>query len=279
MRTTLMACTLVAGLALGGAVHAHDVEMRGSRCGFSTDYDVQVTPGGIAFHRENGTPVDVFMHDGRLRVDGREVAVNGEDAARLRDYERQVRQLLPDVADVAREGVNMGFGAMRTVLMTFAENDDERRRMVGRLDENHRQAMARVDNGLGQGTWKAMDMERVVEKSIETSVSDLVAKVAGEAVEAALSGDRSKVAALEARAQTLDTSIDREMSKRSDELHRRVDALCPRLDSLDALQQRFQFRLQDGSRLQLLADDDTDNNKKLFTATDGARAGRGDSAH
>lgn len=277
MRTTLMACALATGLALAGSVHAHEFEVQDGHCGYSTDYDVQVMPGGIAFHREDGKPADVFMHDGHLRVDGRDVAMNGDDAARLRNYEQLVRQLLPEVASVAREGVNIGFAVLRTVLMTFAENDDERRRMVGRLDDNHREALARIDNGLGKGVWKATDMARVVEKSIETSVSDLVAKVAGEAVEAALSGDGAKVAALEARASSLDRSLDREVNKRSDELGRRADALCPRLGALDALQHQFQFRLQDGSRLQLLAYDL--DNKKLITATDSARADRGDSAH
>jgi len=279
MRVTMMACAMAAGLTLGGSLHAHDFQVHDGHCGYSTAYDVQVMPNGIGFHRDAGQPVDVFMHDGHLRVNDREVAVNSEDATRLRDYEQQVRQLLPEVAGVAREGVNIGFAAMRTVLMTFAENDDERRRMVGRLDENHQQALARLDAGLGQGVWKSDDMEAVVEKSVEDSVSDLVSKVAGQAVSAALSGDQSKVAALEARADSLDKSIDREVNKRANELDKRAEALCPRLSSLDALQRQFQFRLQDGSRLQLLAYDNKTNNKKLTPATDSARAGGGESAH
>nr|WP_199042764.1 hypothetical protein [Dyella sp. ASV24] len=39
------------------------------------------------------------------------------------------------------------------------------------------------------------------------------------------------------------------------------------------------FAEQHGSSLLLVADNDTDNNKKLITATDSARAGGGDSAH
>jgi len=278
MRIAVMACALAAAWAVGGSVHAHELQIHEGNCGYSTAYDVEVMPNGIGFHRNDGRPNDVFMHEGHLRVDGREVAVNSEDATRLRDYELQVRLLLPEVAGVAREGVDIGFAAMRTVLMTFAENDDERRRMIGRLDENHRQVLARIDNGLGKGVWRSGDMEDVVEKSVESSISDLVSKVAGQAVSAALSGDESKVAALEARADSLDKSIDREVNKRSSELDKRADALCPRLSALDALQRQFQFRLADGSRLQLLSYQNKDN-KKLITATDSARAGRGDSAH
>jgi len=279
MRITMMACAMAAGLALGGSLQAHDLQVHDGHCGYSTAYDVQVMPNGVGFHRNDGRPSDVFMHDGRLRVDGRDMTVSSDDATHLRNYEQQVRQLLPEVAGIAREGVSIGFAAMRTVLMTFADNDAERQRMVGRLDDNHRQALARIDDTLGKGVWKSNDMEEVIEKSVEDSVSDLVSKVTGQAVSAALSGDQSKVAALQARADSLDRSIDREVNKRSNELDKRADALCPRLSSLDALQQQFQFRLQDGSRLQLLAYDPQNNHKKLLTATDSARAGGGESAH
>jgi len=211
------------------------------------------------------------MHDGHLRVDGHDVTVSGDDATRLRQYEQEVRALMPEAAGIAREGVNIGFAAMRTVLMTFAENDSDRRQMVDKLDRNHRMALASIDNGLGKGVWKQHAMDEVMENGIESSVSDLVGKVTGEAVTAALSGDQSKVAALEARANSLDKTIDKEIDKRADELDKHAKALCPRLASLEQLQHQFQFRLQDGSRLQLLSHKDTDN-KKLATATDHARA-------
>ena len=271
MRSTCMALVLAGSVALCGAAQAHDIQIHDAQCGYSTAFDVRVNQDGINFWRDAGHPGKVVMHDGHLSVDGRDVAVSSDDAARLRAYESQVRNLLPAVADIAREGVNIGFAAMRAVLLTFAENDDERRDMIGRLDANHRLALARIDDGLGKGVWKQHDMDEVIEGSIQQSVSDLVGKVAGSAVKAALSGDQNKVAALEARADSLDHTIDKEVNARADELAKRADALCPQLQALDSLQQQFQFRLQDGTRLQLL-NRDRDSHKKLVTATDHARA-------
>jgi hypothetical protein len=277
MRKTWLVWALATGVAFGGAAQARDIHFSDGNCGYSTDYDVRVTSGGIDFQREVGQPAHVFMHDGQLRVDGRDVAVSADDAARLRSYETQVRVLLPEVAGIAREGVDIGFAAMRTVLLTFAENSDERQDMVGRLDQNHRLALARIDDGLGKGVWKQRDMDDVIEGSIQSSVSDLVGKVTGSAVKAALSGDQSKVAALEARANSLDATLDKEVNARADQLDQRAAALCPRLSSLDQLQQQMQFRLQDGSQLALLTHDNR-NKKKLATATDQARAAGGDTA-
>jgi hypothetical protein len=255
MRIIGMALILAVGAALCGAAQAHDIQIHDGQCGYSTQFDVHVTQDGINFWRDAAHPGKVVMHAGHLSIDGRDVVVSADDAARLRDYENQVRSLLPEVAEIAREGVNIGFAAMRAVLLTFAENDDERRDMVGRLDANHRQALARIDDGLGKGLWKQHDMDDVIEGSIQQSVSDLVGKVTGAAVKAALSGDQSKVAALEARADSLDHTIDKEVNARADQLGKRADALCPRLHALESLQQQFQFRLQDGSHLQLLSRD------------------------
>lgn len=278
MRKTWLAWALAAGMALGGAAQAHDIHINDDHCGYSTDYDVRVMADGIDFQNVSGRPERVFMHNGQLRVDGHDVVVSADDATRLRAYETQVRALLPEVAGIAREGVNIGFAAMRTVLLTFAENNDERQDMVGRLDQNHRLALARIDDGLGKGVWKQHGMDDVIEGSIQSSVSDLVGKVTGAAVKAALSGDQGKVAALEARANSLDATIDKEVNARADQLDQRAAALCPRLTSLDQLQRQMQFRLQDGSRLTLLTYNNR-NNKKLVTATDHAHTAAGDTAH
>ncbi len=271
MRIGLLGCLAAVAIVLGGSAHARDIHMGGDSCGYSTDYDVHVSTGGIDFRRDGDHPSRVFMHDGHLSVDGQDLAVSKDDAARLRTYEDHVRSLLPEVAGIAREGVNIGFAAMRTVLLTFAENDAERRDMVSRLDANHRQALARIDETLGQGIWKQHAMDDVVEHSVQDSVSDLVSKVAGSAVKAALSGDESKVAALEARANSLDQSIDREVNRQSDMLDKRAEALCPKLVALDKLQQQFQFRLRDGTPLQLL-EHDKDETPRLSAAESHARA-------
>lgn len=275
MRTLILASLFATGVAVGGAAQAHDLQVHGDHCGYTTDYDVQVTPDGVGFHRDNGKASDVFMHDGHLRVDGRDVTVSADDAARLRDYERQVRALLPEVAAVTREGINIGYAAIRTVMLTFVDNESDRRDMMDRLDRYREQALARVDGSLGKGEWKPHELDDVMEQGVQSTASDLAGKVAGSAVTAALSGDQRKVAALQARAESLDTSIDHEVNARSHELDKRVDALCPRLGSLDLLQQQFKIRLPDGSPLRLLSRNNPDN-KKLVTATNSARADGGD---
>lgn len=252
MRKTLSLLTLAVGVAAGAQAQAHDLHIHGDQCSFTTDYDVRVSDAGITFSRDDGTPARIFMHDGQLRVDGRAATVTSADAARLRDYERSVRALLPEVAGIAREGLDIGFSALTAVAVTFAEDGDERTRLLSRLNRDHARALSRIDAGLGSGVWARHDMEDTIGDSVEGAVSELVGTVTAGAVKAALSGDQARIAALEARADSLDKTIDREVDARADQLDARAQALCPKLATLDQLQQQLEFRLPDGSALKLI---------------------------
>lgn len=253
MRKTLTLLTLAVGMVFAAQTQARGVHFDNDQCGFSTRYDVHVNALGIAFDHAGGKPASVFMHDGHLRVEGQPLAVSSADAERLRQYENQVRALLPEVAGIVREGLDIGFSAMTTVATTFAENGEERSELLDRLNRKHAAALKQVDQGIGAGVWKQHDMAGVIEDGVQSAVSEMAGTVTANAVKAALSGDESKVAALQARADSLEKTIDREVDARADRLGERAEALCPRLTALEQLQQQFQFRLGDGSRLQLLS--------------------------
>jgi hypothetical protein len=218
---------------------------------YSTPYDVDVTPAGLSFHRTDGVPAQVFLHDGALRVDGKAIAVAAKDAEALRRYEAGVRALMPQVAAIAREGVELGFSAMTTVTLSFADGD-QRARMLEKLKRKQVDALREIDEGVGAGHWSSDRMTETVAGSVSDSVGELVGSVTSSAVTAALSGDASKVAALQARAESLDKSMDREMNKRSKALEAKADAICPQLNDLAGLQQGWNVRLGNGKPLELM---------------------------
>lgn len=251
MRQLAIALSLLAAGALAAPAHAHDMHLQAS-CSIHTDYDVDVQSDGIHFAREHGAPRQVLMHDGHLQVDGRPVAVGSADAARLRQYEAQVRTLVPEVASIAREGVDIGFDALTTVAATFADSPAERERITRQLTTQREHVLAEVEQGIGHGQWHQHGLDLLMEDNLGDAVSTLVSTVAGRAVKAALSGDQSQVQALEARADSLEKSIDNAVDARADRLGKRTDALCPRLVELDRLQHQFSFRLLDGKPLSLM---------------------------
>ncbi|WP_448096163.1 DUF2884 family protein [Luteibacter yeojuensis] len=254
MRHALIAGTTALALVIAApAGLARGVNFSTDTCkhDYSTPYDVDVTSDGLSFHRKDGAPARIFLHDGSLRVDGKDVAVSRSDADALRRYEDGVRRLMPQIASIARDGVDIGFSAMTSVTLTFADGD-QRARMLDKLKRKQAEALREIDEGIGSGHWSSDRMTETVAGSVSDSVGELVGSVTSSAVTAALSGDSSKVAALQARAESLDKAMDREMDKRSKALEARADAICPQLNDLADLQRGWNVRTADGKPLELM---------------------------
>jgi hypothetical protein len=265
MRRHAILLVLLSSLIATAGAHAMGNHEHHLQCDYDSDYDVQVQPDGIAFTRGSGHPAEVFMHDGQLRIDGRMVAVSSQDVARLREYEQQVRGLVPAMAAIARDGVNVGYAALATVVATMVDNGDQRTHLLQTLRDRRVEALQQVDDTLGQGQWRAGDENEVFNQSLEKTVSDLVGGITGNAVSDALSGDPARLAELEARANALDAALDKAVEAPAEKLGQSAEALCPHLSALNQLQQQFQFRLADGGRLQLLISDmDSSNQARQY---------------
>jgi hypothetical protein len=254
MHRHLVPFALILGLAATCGAQAADTHSDFA-CAYNTQFDVQIESDGIVFTRDHGTPSDVFIHDGYLRVDGKHVAVSSDDAARLRDYEKQVRELVPAIAGIARDGVNIGYSTLSTVVATFAENSDERTHYQQQLHDKEVVALQWIDNGLDKGVWKVDDDDRAFGADMQQTVADMTADVMRNVVSDALSGDSDRVASLQARAGSLENSLQKALTEPARQLAQRAQEVCPRLADLNHLQQQFQFRLANGERLQLLTSD------------------------
>jgi len=277
MRHPIIAGTAALALTLAAtAGQATGLNFNTDSCkqDYSTPYDVDVTAAGLSFHRIDGKPAEVFLHDGELRIDGKAVAVSRADADALRRYEAGVRALMPQIAAIARDGVELGFSAMTTVTLSFADGD-QRGRMLEKLKRKQAEALREIDEGVGAGHWSADRMTETVAGSVSDSVGELVGSVTSSAVTAALSGDASKVAALQARADSLDKAMDREMNKRSKALEAKANAVCPQLNDLAGLQKGWSVRLVNGKPLELMTmkpkgehhddDHDDDHDRKVVS--------------
>lgn len=221
-------------------------------CGFDSPYDVYVLPDGVRFQRGDGSPHEVFVHAGRLRVDGHALAVDAADADSLRQFEADVRRVLPQMAAIAREGVEIGFDAMTTVVATLTVDPDRRQSLVEGLNRRHAQALRRIDATLGRGQWRHDALREAVEDAVTGTVPELVGAVSEQAVKAALSGDQAQLASLQARADSLDHSIQRQVDARADRLRQQAQAMCPMLAQMRQLQQQWHVRLAGGRRLRLI---------------------------
>lgn len=248
---TVAALVFTIGLALGAQAQAAEVHVRGDQCGYASNYDVRVSPAGIDFSRHGTPPNDVFMHDGTLRVDGQPVAVSAEDAARLRRYEADMRSLLPEMAGIAHEAVGIAFDALDTVAATLGGSQHRRDALVRELNQSRVAALRGMDASIDAEHWSQQDFADAIDQPIEQASNQLAGALTRSVLWSLFTGHASE---LEARADSIDASMDKAMQARSGRLEARAKALCPRLAELDELQQQLRFRFAGGQPLQLLTD-------------------------
>lgn len=247
MKATLLALALGAAISAPAFAHTHIGD-----CGVHSDYSLSIKSDRLVFTRKDGTPSDVEIADGTLRVDGKLVATNRADAQRLRDAEREIRSLVPEVKEIAREAVAIAFNAVGQVAAAFAHDGDAARRSAERIAKLGSEIDRKIADTDSFDHWQDADIDRMVSTTVDAVVPEIVGNVTAEALKVAFSGDQTAAAELEARAAGIEKSIDRAVEKQTADLARRAMSLCPRLRALDRTQAELDLRLADGSKLDLV---------------------------
>lgn len=257
---------LALGVALGLPAQAAEVHVHGDQCGYNSNYDVRVMPTGIDFSRGGASPAQVFMHDGTLRVDGRAIAVSGDDAVRLRRYEADMRGLLPEMAGIAHEAVGIAFDALATVAATLGGSQHRRDALVHQLNQSRMEALRGLEANINADHWSQQDFSDAIEQPVSAASDQLAGALTRSVMWSLFTGRASE---LEARADSVDQSMEKEMKARSGQLEARAKAICPRLAEMNDLQRQFHFRLADGQPLQLLTDNRDRKGRDSQSGADG----------
>ena len=267
MRKIAIACLLLfaAGAAHAGSSRTPDVSSR--ECGLSTPYNVQVDGGGVWLYRREGTPKEIFLHDGTLSVDHRVQAVSDADAQRLRRMEDDARALMPEVAGIARESVSLTFDVLAGVVRTMTQSERKARKV-----ERHRDhALAHIDDSLGNGRWDQDVFGERFEADVGQVIEQITRSITRGALWAAFTGRAER---LEERADRVDRDVERLVDARSAALERRAEALCGRVATLRELHDALEYRYQ-GAPLVML-EPSTDPAAPTGAAVGAGIADRGD---
>jgi hypothetical protein len=255
-------------LASVGCAHASGLHFSTSTCNhdYAVAYDMDVTGHGLVFHRADGASGDVVMRDGTLISGGHLVPVSAADAEAMRRYESGVRQLVPEVAAVARQAVMLGYAAMATVATSFADPEG-RKPMLDKLRQKQADALRGIDTGLGAGHWSSARMTETIAGAVSDGVGEMVGSVTAGALTAALSGDGTQLAALTAKARSLESSMDKELDRQAKALDARASRICPALNELAALQSSWGVRATPGARFAPLTQRPKDDGNDVQTAS------------
>lgn len=221
--------------ALAQAGEASRPQLSSQQCGLSTPYNVLVDTGGVWLYRDEGSPKEVFFHDGELSVDKQVRAVSDADARRLRQLEYAAYQLMPEVAGIARDSVEVTFDALGGAVEIMTGS----KRKARQLDSFRADTLDHVNRTLGMGRWDQDVFDETFEAKIEAAAESIAASMTRSVMWTVLTGGAGRI---ERRAEKMEAELERTMDIRAQAIEARADALCPRIEAIHALQAALEYR-------------------------------------
>lgn len=250
MRLLLAAC-LAAPLLLATDAHADGgddaprPQLSSQQCGLTTAYNVLVDGGGVWLYRAEGTPKEIFFHDGELSIDRTLQTVSAADAQRLRQLEAESRVLMPQVAGLARETVDIRFDSLEGVVEALTGSRRKARKLRSFRDDT----LAHVDATLGTGRRDQDFFGEEFEARIEAAAESMASGIGRSMLWAVFTpggADR-----LEKRAEKMEAELERRLEARIDVVEAKAEVMCTQAARMQAIEDTLEFRYQ-GAPLNLL---------------------------
>lgn len=246
MRTPT-ALALAVLLALPALAQADPVkpELSSTQCGLTTGYNVLVDGGGVWLYRDEGTPREIFFHDGKLSIDRELQAVSDADAQRLRELEAASRVLMPQVADLARATVDVTFDSLEGVVEALTGSRRKARNLRGFRDDT----LAHVDATLGTGRWDQDFFGEEFEARVEAAAESMASGIGRSVLWAVFTpggADR-----LERRAEKMEAELEQRLEARAAALEARAEVMCGQVAHMQAIEDAMEYRYR-GAPLDLL---------------------------
>ncbi len=226
--------------------HDHRPQVSSRQCGLSTPFNVLADTGGIWLTRSDGEgPREIFFHAGELSVDRQVQQIGDADAQRLLEMERETRALMPQVADLSHEVVDLSYDVLGSVVEMLTGSAGNARK----IERLRTHANAYVDGTLGKGRWDQEAFDDRFEDYVETQAESFVGSITRHVLWQVMTGRGDAVAE---RADRMDAALEARLDARSKGIETKAQALCARVARLDQLQQALEYRYR-GQPLRLLA--------------------------
>jgi len=219
-----------------------------SRCEVNSPYNLKVEPSRLVFSKEGAV---IAFAQGQLYLDGKLIDLSSADSDRVAAFEQDARALIPELKAVAHEAIELAFVALHRVIDTFA-TDSNKASFNAELEAMRNEIASAVTRAESTSEFENGDFETKISEFATRMAPRVAGELASQAIAAAMSGDGTTANAIEAKAKRLERDIEASVEAPAKALEARVDALCPRVQALDRLDNQLELRLPNGEPLNLL---------------------------
>lgn len=195
-----------AGLLLGLLVAGQAASADDLHCNVSSDYDLTLNPRSVILIRTPGTsgtsdtsdtsgaPQRLVLRQGALFVDDHWVALSADDRARLIQFERQTREVVPLAQEVGREAADIAVTALGEVAAGFSRSPEATRVQLAAVREK---IDTRLKQSFGKSQLTSIDIDDDIGAMVAELLPQLIGDVVAGAVQSALTGNDLQLRSLE----------------------------------------------------------------------------------
>lgn len=239
LSATFLALQLAASPA---QAHSTGVQIGGhdNQCNMELKSGVRLASNQVIVQRREGDKWQI--QNGKLWRNGTQMLVPANDVETLRVYEQELRTLVPQIADVAHEGIQIGALATHTAFSTLLGADHQR---IKHLDQRFAALEKEITRNLSRnevhidafdkdsGELRLLGDAMALTGTVIGASMDLV----GHAIHAAF--DETYADELEKRADQVDKAIEAQVEARAEKLELSADAMCKTMQRLGDLEKQF----------------------------------------
>lgn len=234
-------------LLAAGQVAAHQRDGVHTGCDIGSAWSVQSYRSAWLFTREDGPVRELAIGGGRLFVDGKEVQLVAADHERIARLEDEFRSLAPELRRIGREAVDIAFTALVEVARGLSSTPDK---TIAELQRGRVRSLAEIDRQ-PMGVFNGDAVDQIIEPILTQFVPDIVGGAVSTALKAAFSGDAQRQE-FQSKMDRMERELDTRVDARAKALEPLAEAMCRRLERMDALDDALEARLPGGEPLALL---------------------------
>ncbi|CAM4269967.1 YggN family protein [Pseudoalteromonas ostreae] len=241
---------LISALFIATGAMAHNdnetnISFSGDTCAVEFKNDVRIKPNELEIYTADNHTM-TFINNGELMIDGQTLVLNSQQHQALSNYSDSLRSQLPEVANIALEGVKIAGVAIEEVANAF--NIDG----LDSINELMADIQVEVQNTfyqqgafvLGQQSFNQFgeNFESQFDEQIESAVQAAMMQSMGSilmAVGSELMGSGGDMQTFEQRMVNMGAEIEAKVEQQANELEKRADVLCGNFSTIADQEQQL----------------------------------------
>ncbi|WP_409424299.1 YggN family protein [Pseudoalteromonas sp. RW-H-Ap-1] len=244
----LVSAIMCTPLAMAHNTNDSSISFSNDECNVEFKNDVRIKPNELEIFKADNQHM-LFTAEGKLSINGEQVALNSAQRQAMTDYTDNLRVQLPEVANIALEGVKIAGVALEEVANAF--NIDGLDNISTLMDDIHQEVESTFyQQGtfvMGQQSFNQFgeNFEQQFENQIETAVESAVMQSMGSilvALGSELLGSGGDMEAFEQRMENMGAQIEEKVELHAKTLEKRANSLCG--DFVAIAQQETQLTAQ-----------------------------------